>query len=36
VGVSAFEQVPLGELVAKTIVKPIHAEMQMSLILNDF
>jgi len=36
VGVSAFEQVPLAELVVKTSVKPINAEMQMSLLLNDF
>jgi hypothetical protein len=36
VGGSAFEQVPLAELVVKTSVKPINAEMQMSLLLNDF
>jgi len=36
VGVSAFEQMPLAELVAKTTVKPINVEMQMSLLLNDF
>jgi len=27
---------PLAELVAKTTVKPINVEMQMSLLLNDF
>jgi IS4 transposase len=36
VSVSAFEQVPLREMVAKTSVKPINREMQMSLLFNGF